>query len=141
MARVGRLAGAILLHTEEAIFLVGQPKVPCDWREAGVEAPNEDELRTRGFARLARTAEPRDVPLGPTHITMAVEGERAAELLASRLTIERSRSVSDRLWRLIVLGDRDEDDDDAPAVVDARWLGEVPQPIWQIVRDTVLRCT
>jgi hypothetical protein len=48
--------------------------------------------------------------------------------------IERNGSVSERLWRL-VLGD-------APAeVVDLRWLGQMPLQVWQVVRDTVLKCS
>jgi hypothetical protein len=30
--------------------------------------------------------------------------------------------------------------DEPEGAVDARWLGEIPAPVWQIVRDTVLRC-
>jgi hypothetical protein len=57
--------------------------------------------------------------------------------------IARTGSVSERLWRLVI-GERDELDGPPaapPEVVPARWLGELPPAIWQIVRDTVLRCT
>ena len=39
MARVGRLAGAILAESHGHYFLVGNTKAPCDWRKAGFEPP------------------------------------------------------------------------------------------------------
>jgi hypothetical protein len=57
--------------------------------------------------------------------------------------VERNGSVSERLWRLVVhRGATDDvaDDTPLPEVVDANWLGDMPMPIWAIVRDTVLRC-
>jgi hypothetical protein len=48
------------------------------------------------------------------------------------------------LWRLdLHRGVPDDDVPEAtevPASVDARWLGEIPAPVWKLVRDTVLRC-
>jgi hypothetical protein len=54
--------------------------------------------------------------------------------------IQRTGSVSERLWRLAT-GQSDDSDIDPPDVIQARWLGELPPAIWQIVRDTVLRCS
>lgn len=39
MALVGRLAGAILAETEGQFFLVGNPKVPCDFTAVGFDPP------------------------------------------------------------------------------------------------------
>jgi hypothetical protein len=50
--------------------------------------------------------------------------------------IKRNGSVSERLWRLVTQPEVHE----GKAEIDARWLGEVPTAIWQIVQDTVLRC-
>ena len=55
------------------------------------------------------------------------------------MVIERTGSVSDRLWRLVMGLE-----DGQPAItedVDARWLVEVPMAVWRIVQDTVLRCS
>jgi hypothetical protein len=164
MARVGRLAGALLAETGGAYYLVGNPKVPCDWRACGFEPPGELDARVRPVVRLAPVATPAlaaaskpslGMPkpslgmskpsLGMPQLSLEVEGEALARLLVDTFVIPRTGSVSERLWRL-VLGETDEDsaeDGDHPlrAVVPARWLGELPPAIWNIVRDTVLRCT
>jgi len=140
MSRIGRLAGALLVETEGAYYLVGNTKEPCDWARAGFEPPSVDPSAAR-FIKL----NPRGViALGTPHLTMDVEGERLARALAERLLVERNGSVSERLWRLVLR--RGVPEDDAPenaethASIDARWLGEIPAPIWNVVRDTVLRC-
>jgi hypothetical protein len=139
MARVGRLAGAILAETGGDHYLVGNPKQPCDWRAAGFEPPGELDARVRPAVRLARSGAP---VLAAPVLELDVEGEALADLLAERLVIARTGSVSERLWRLVT-GEADELGRPAapPAVIPARWLGELPPAVWQIVRDTVLRCT
>lgn len=137
MARVGRLAGAILAETRGEYFLVGNTKSPCDWAAAGFEPPVEIDPATRSFVRLARSGQ---VNLGSPFLAMSLEGEELATALAQRFVIERNGSVSERLWRLVLhRGDPDASDEPEGAI-DARWLGEIPAPLWQIVRDTVLRC-
>lgn len=136
MARVGRLAGAILAETRGEFYLVGQTKVPCDWVTAGFEQPVERDARQCPFVRLS--------PRRPTEITspylaVEVEGEALPRLLTDAFLIQRTGSVSERLWRLVT-GQSDEDDAPCAEVVPARWLGEVPPSIWRIVRDAVLRC-
>ena len=139
MARVGRLAGAILAETEGGYFLVGNPKRPCDWRAAGFEPPGDLDATVRPFVRLARTkAQAIDVA-GPW-LELSIEGEELARALAARFLIERNGSVSDRLWRLVLRGDPDAEDPPREMVIDARWLGEMPAPIWDVVRAQVLRC-
>ena len=49
MARVGRLAGALLAETEGRYFLVGNTKEPCDFRALGVEPPPEIDALKRPF--------------------------------------------------------------------------------------------
>ncbi len=137
MARVGRLAGAILAESNGEYFLVGDTKTPCDWAAAGFETPVALDARKTSFVRLARCGA---VTLAAPWLTIDLEGEELARALAQRFVIERNGSVSDRLWRLVVhRGDTEATD--APAgAVDARWLGEIPAPVWQVIRDTVLRC-
>jgi hypothetical protein len=137
MAKVFRLAGAILAETDGEHFLVGNTKMPCDWGKHGFEAPVEIDPLKRPFLRLAPSGE---VSLGGAFLVTEVEGEDLARELASRLLIERNGSVSDRLWRLILhRGDPDAEDEPEGAV-DAEWLFAMPRPVWQIVRETVLRC-
>ena len=136
MARVGRLAGALLAETGGEFFLIGNTKEPCDFEAAGFEAPGEIDALKRRYIKLA----PRGaVELAPPYLTLGLEGEALAVLLAERLLIERNASVSDRLWRLLMDPSGQEELPEGDAV-DARWLAEIPAPIWGIVRDTVLRC-
>jgi len=136
MARVGRLAGALLAETRGEFYLVGNTKVPCDFVAAGFERPIEVDGR-RPFVRLSRC---RPADIDQPQIALDIEGDALPRLLANAFLIERTGSVSERLWRLVLGGSEDESGPSA-GVVDARWLGDIPQPIWRIVRDTVLRCT
>ena len=136
MARVGRLAGAILAETGGEFFLVGNTKEPCDFEAAGFESPGEIDALERRYIRLAPR---RAVELAAPYLRLDLEGEALAALLAERLLIERNASVSDRLWRLLIDPSGQEELPEEEAV-DARWLVEIPAPIWGIVRDTVLRC-
>ncbi|HVR64628.1 MAG TPA: precorrin-3B C(17)-methyltransferase [Polyangia bacterium] len=141
MARVARLGGAILVQADEGggYFLVGNTKRPCDWAREGFAVPPEIDALARPFTALAPLTRGAPVTLTPPVLVLRADGAAAAELLARRFLIERNGAVSDRLWRLVI---QPEGDDGPPpaALVDAAWLEAMPAPIWQIVRDTVLRC-
>jgi hypothetical protein len=134
MARIARLAGAILVETEGRYYLVGDLKEPCDFPRAGFATPGELEAGGPTYRLLSML---RPITLVPPVLTVALEGEELARRLADFLVIKRNGSVSERLWRLITQPEVNE----GQAEIDARWLGEVPRAIWQIVQDTVLRCT
>jgi hypothetical protein len=137
MARVGRLAGAIVVETDAAYFLVGNTKRPCDWSAAGFHPPGALDALLRPHIRLARRG---PLAVGGPWLQLPMEGEALARLLAARFLIERNGSVSDRLWRLVMRAAPDGDDPPDDAVVDGRWLGEVPDHVWEIVRERVLQC-
>lgn len=137
MALVGRLAGAILAETEGQFFLVGNPKEPCDFAAVGFEPPGVINAMERPFIRLSSL---RPVQVPQPYLTMDVEGEALARLLVERFVIQRNGSVSDRLWRLVT-DPKQENRAVLDGSIDARWLGEIPTEIWQIVRETVLKCT
>ncbi len=137
MARVGRLAGAIVVETGGAYFLVGNTKRPCDWQAAGFEPPDELDALARPYVRLGRAG---PLAVGGPWLEVALEGEELAGLLAARFLIERNASVSDRLWRLVTGENAEGDGPTAEAIVDARWLCELPAPVWGIVREAVLKC-
>ncbi len=137
MAYVGRIAGALLAETGGAYYLVGNTKTPCDWAAAGFIAPVTIDALTRPWLRLDVTGAP---TLGAPRLLVDVEGEALGRLLADLFLIPRTGSVSERLWRLVT-GQRDEDDEPVPDPIAARWLGEMPGPVWQVVRDTILRCS
>jgi hypothetical protein len=133
MAQIARLAGAILAETEGRYYLVGDLKEPCDFPRAGFEPPGELETGGPAYRSLSAT---RPIALEPPVLTVALEGEELAKRLADFLVIKRNGSVSERLWRLVTQPEINE----GRAEIDARWLGEIPRGIWQIVQDTVLRC-
>jgi hypothetical protein len=139
MSRVGRLAGALLAETEGSYFLVGNLKRPCDFAAAGFVKPlAEIDALARPYVQLALSG-----PLAVTGpwLVLGLEGESLVRALAARLLIERNGAVSDRLWRLILSPDPDADPLPPGAVIDARWLGEMPAHLWRIVRETVFKCT
>lgn len=137
MACVGRLAGAILAETEGQFFLVGNPKEPCDFAAVGFEPPGVINAMARPFVRLSPC---RSVQVPQPYLTVDVEGEALARLLVDRFVIQRNGSVSDRLWRLVT-DPKQENCAVLDGPIEARWLGEIPTEIWQIVRETVLKCT
>lgn len=127
MTRVGRLAGALLVETGGSWFLVGHLKQPCDFATAGFTPPVDVDARAPTGIRL----EPLGAPtMAAPWIELAAEGDTVVPLCASRFLIERTGLVSERLWRLVTDGNR----------IDARWLGDVPDHVWGVVRDAVLRC-
>jgi len=131
MSTIARLAGAILVEGDGQYFLVGNPKEPCDFAKAGFEPPGAIDAVARPFVRLSPLAS--GPVLTGTRLRVAGAGEALARVCAARFVIERNGSISERLWRLVV--------DDADGALDGRWLVEMPDAIWQIVRDTVLKCS
>jgi hypothetical protein len=138
MARVGRLAGALLAETRGDYYLVGGLKEPCDWPARGLESPaGELDAVAQPVVKLAPCG---PVDLGGTVLEIDLEGMALTDTLARRLLIRRNGSVSERLWRLVTgADDAGEVPSDGP--IAARWLGEIPDAVWDVVRDAVLRCT
>ncbi len=132
-SRLGRLAGALLLESEGRWFLIGDRKQPCDFAAAGFADPGERDGVAHPFVELGVSGAP---ALAPPVLELDGAGEPLAEALADRLLVRRNGSVSERLWQLILA--------EAPrsgAPIDARWLVSMPRPIWEIVREAVLKCT
>jgi len=143
MARVGRLAGAIVVETsidgERAWFLVGDTKVPCDWPAAGFAKPAERDVKRDRFVRLAAIDADRAAAMPGTMLAVSIDGEDAARIVAERLTVPRTGAVSERLWRLVV-GDAEADVPSGRSI-GAAWLCEMPDAIWRIVCGAVLTCS
>ncbi len=139
IARSGRLAGAILLESDGRFFLVGNTKEPCDWPDAGFAAPE----KPAGTTTRVQSLNPlRPVPIQPPYLIFHwgdKTPESLAELLANRFLIQRNSSVSERLWRLVT-GENDEQSHHVPEELDASWLVHMPEPVWNIVREAVLKC-
>lgn len=140
MARVGRLAGGLLLETtvgnQAAWFLIGDTKVPCDWSASGFLPPPERDVIRERFVQLeVRGA----ATLTGTTLLVGLEGLEAAQAIGERLTVNRNGSVSERLWTLI-LGE-DEIEEPTGRIVPCAWLCEMPTAVWDVVRAAVLKCT
>jgi hypothetical protein len=118
MARIGRWMGAIVVESGGAHWLVGNPKEPC------AEVP--DALEPPYVRALAAP-----VPLGGALALDDGDGETVARAVAQKLVIQRNGSVSERLWRLVTSEGQSR----------AQWIIDIPAPVWEIVRDTVLRCS
>jgi len=136
MSRIGRLAGAILAETEGEYFLIGNLKEPCDFARAGFESPGEIDAQSAPYRRLKQRGGEVDGPskIAEQCLAMELEGEELARRLSACFVIKRNGSISERLWRLVTEGDEKQ-------VINARWLTEMPPSVWQIVQDTVLRCS
>ena len=137
MAQVARIDGALLAHTGSHYYLIGNLKRPCDFRAHGFETPAQEiDAVARPYVELERLHAA--VKLDTPNIVVPLEGEALAKLLAARLLIERNGSVSDRLWprRPATVSARAQ----VPPSQDAHWFVETPDRVWNIVRDSILRC-
>lgn len=133
MAQIGRMAGSILVGTQGSYVRVGQTKEPCDYAAFGFERPPEID-----GAKFVPLNPKGAVPaIEPVRID-ALEGDALVESLCARMLIVRNASVSERLWRLVT--EQDDMGNPRPGIIDANWLVTMPEKIWDIVRDTVLRC-
>jgi hypothetical protein len=134
MAQVGRLVGAIIAVTGDDIYLVGDTKEPCDFTRYGLEEPPERNVLAQPYIKLQKRG---DFQIEGLRLELDVEGEALPQLMVDTFLIFRNGSVSERLWRLCLQYCPEPVD----GVVRADWLRHVPRGIWEIVRDTVLRCS
>jgi hypothetical protein len=137
-ARITRLAGAILLEQENQYFLIGNTKQPCNWQQEGFETPDEIDAVKQPFLLLTPV---RTIAIEGQHLTVDQSNgaTELAQALATRFLIRRNGSVSDRLWR-IVTGENDETGASAEQQINITWLIDMPERIWEIVRDAALKC-
>lgn len=133
MAQVGRLNGAIIALTGDDVYLVGDTKEPCDFRRYGLENPPERNVLAQPYIQLQKLPE---FQLEGLRLHMDLEGEALPQRLVDAFLIFRNGSVSERLWRLCLQYSPEPVD----GVVNADWLRHTPRGVWEIVRDTVLRC-
>lgn len=134
MAKVGRFCGAVLIESSGAFYIVGDLKTPADYGAAGFVDPGELSPVENRFVRLEVSGAPK---MKPPYFECRLEGEELARTLFHRLVIKRNGSVSERLWRLIFEAEENAGQD----VIDAAWLTEMPDEIWEIVQQQVLRCS
>jgi len=133
LSKVTRLAGAILAETNGEYYLVGELKEPCEFSKYGFEQPLEfDPNNPIKYKKLKITG---DVLVDEgEYLEMETQGESLAELLFKRFVILRNCSVSDRLWRVVTVNKNGD------GKVDSRWLEQMPDDVWEIVRENILKC-
>jgi hypothetical protein len=133
VSKVTRLAGAILAETNGDYYLIGELKEPCDFLKYGFQTPPESAPENPVKYKKLTVAGPVSSEEGAC-LEMETQGEDLAELLFRRFVILRNYSVSDRLWRVAILkGDKD-------GRADGRWLEQMPDDVWDIVRENILKC-
>lgn len=133
MAKVGRFHGAVLAESRGTFYIVGDLKVPADYGAAGFADPGELRPLENRFVRLHATGSP---AVHPPYFTCGLEGEALMQKLFHRLVIKRNGSVSERLWSLIFEAEENEGQE----VIGADWLVQMPDEIWEIIQNEVLRC-
>ena len=131
-SKVRRLAGGMIAETNGDYYLIGELKEPCDFAQLGFEKPIEsDEDNRLPFRKLTISGE---VSLNDqNYLLMETEGEALAKLLFKHFIIHRNNSISNRLWNVVTC-----DVDAGP--VDARWLEQMPDDVWEVIRENVLKC-
>lgn len=133
MTKIGRLAGAILVDSEEGYFLVGDFKEPCDFKSHGFDDPGVIDAMTNPYIRL--TTDASHQLKGPLFVT-DLKGEQTAKILSERFLIERNASVSNRLWNIVI----DAEENRGKSEVNIDSVLKLPKEIWDIVREGVLKC-
>lgn len=132
ISKVTRLAGALLAETNGEYYLVGELKEPCHFEEQGFEKPPEfDPDHPIKFRKLKKV---REITVDSEYLEMETQGEALAELLWKRFVIPRNHSVSERLWRIATIEKK------GNGVTDARWLEQMPDEVWDTIREGVLKC-
>lgn len=137
MSRIYRLAGAMIAQTKDRYFLIGDKKEPVDFAVHGFTAPAERDVVQINFVELNCIG---PVSLESPFLQMDLEGEALTEKLSQNFLIRRNGSVSERLWHLAIEYSRPLPDQESGLGLDAQWLALMPEEIWDIVRDSVLRC-
>ena len=141
MALVSRLGGSLLVTISTSYFVVGELKRPVDWPAEGFEPPVhlsaglEDEGERLPWFEISGS------PPSDRGICLSLDDEYDSRSLCDelhkRMTIQRNGSVSERLWDLVM--DHSTSIDEQR--VDGRWLVETPIAVWDMVRDSMLRCS
>ena len=156
---VTRLASALVVVSPESGYmaLVGETKEPVDFSRWGLMNPEiSSHDHQAGAYPMARLRAIGPVRLSKPKLFLSFESsdaqeDKACAFIAQALLIRRNGSVSERLWNLVCESSPEISalaQEEAPPWVrqvdgarDLTWLCSVPVNIWDIVRDTVLRCS
>lgn len=132
MTKLGRLHGAILIEIDNQYFLVGDLKEPADFEAAGFADPGEILPLQNHFIALSVNGK---IKISEHEFTCKQSGDEFLEKAFHRFVIKRNGSVSNRLWNLLL-----NTQGRNVTVSDISWLFEMPDSVWEIVQDQILRC-
>ena len=141
MALVSRLGGSLLVKSSSRYFIVGELKRPVDWSAEGYQPPahlsagQEDDCQRLPWFEVSGCPAPGHevcISLGGAH-----DSHTLCDELHKRLTIRRNGSVSERLWDLVM----DHSRSTAEGHIDGTWLVDTPMAVWDMVRESMLRCS
>lgn len=132
--RLGRLGGAVLYETDGEYYLIGNLKQPCNFEDFGFFTPEETigrcvKLRI-GNRELAESFV----------FPYLIQGGTSPEDIYEKFSVYRNSSISERLFTLV----RDNSDKviwKGTEYSDLRWIGSMPLPVWNIVRESILKCS
>ena len=135
-----RVAGALLLVAGSTGWLIGDRKVAVELNELGLAATgNVEHGPVVPVTSLDGQAA---IPVRQLALRLfAASGAEVAERLKEYFLIRRNGLVSERLWRLATDSSLPEATSlEGGDVRDAAWLMTIPAPVWEAVRETVLKC-
>jgi len=135
MSSIFRLAGAMIAQCGQRYYLVGDQKEPLDFPAHGFEPVPDRNVTQQNFVELQVSGPV--ISEGPL-LEMNLSDEELAKKLSYFFLIRRNGSVSERLWDMVIQCSK-------PSLiqaghVDGQWLADMPEEVWDIVRDSVLRC-
>lgn len=135
MIELYRLAGSILIKSKNQFYLLGNLKEPCNLNQYGFEQVDFDALQIP-YLKLNIYDESKTIffrdPIFILSNSELRDIEAILQNLSDKLLIKRNGSVSERLWNLLKNYQKDKN---------ISWIIDIPQEIWDIVRDNVLKCT
>lgn len=136
---IARLCGAIVFRSEGHYFLIGELKEPCVFEEYGFELPQREGTADRHWVEL-RLKDPCVQSKLNFSVALNFSGPLGANQVYRSFAIYRNSSISERLMNLVL--------DVSPRfqlkeqeMIDARWLSGLPFSIWQMIRDSILKCS
>lgn len=137
-----RVKGGLICETKGEMFFIGHPKEPCRFAELGFADPGEITAPNPPWVKLAPAGA--ELPAidslsgfsDRALMSDTLSGAELADKMAEIFMIHRNGSISERLWGLMA-----EYSPKTPkGEIDARWLSDTPDEVWEIVRDQMLRC-
>ena len=129
LSTLGLFHGVLWFEDKEDTFLIGDFKEPVSLEEHGLSIIEE----TGSVKKIKGTSKVKPLFLWEG------KGIEAASDIYKKLIIYRNDSVSMRLQDVLKESSERVDFNGGP-IFDVRWLSNMPQNVWDCVRETKLKC-